>query len=352
MRERMLAVVQGKPHDRVPFVQYDNIAAPNEEIWQALGRDNLGILRWTAVHRFEHPNCALKTEAIRRGDRAGVRTALVTPKGELTEERLFEPVFGTSRAHPYFVKKPADYGVLLEYLNDIRVVPDLDQLRASEAELGRQGLPHVNIGRTPYQQLWVQWVSLEDLCLHLVDCPDVVEACMHRMADIMREIFRIIDRVQVPYVVIGDNITAPVIGPAYFERYCLPYYNEFSRKLKERGLLLFVHMDGDLKPLWEDIGDSGVGGLDSLSPPPDNDTSAGTAASLWPEMRLLLNFPSSVHMAKPKQIRAQTEKILAEAGRTGRLQIQISENVPPGRWRESFPQIVGAIQDFGPPDKG
>lgn len=29
----MLAVIQGREHDRVPFVQYDNLAAPNEEIW-------------------------------------------------------------------------------------------------------------------------------------------------------------------------------------------------------------------------------------------------------------------------------------------------------------------------------
>jgi hypothetical protein len=41
-------------------------------------------------------------------------------------------------------------------------------------------------------------------------------------------------------------------------------------------------------------------------------------------------------------------QILAEGGHSGRLQIQISENVPPEVWRKSFPQIVKAIRDFGP----
>ena len=40
---------------------------------------------------------------------------------------------------------------------------------------------------------------------------------------------------------------------------------------------------------------------------------------------------------------------LQQAGHTGRLQIQISENVPPGGWRKSYPEIVRAIRDFGKP---
>jgi hypothetical protein len=42
-------------------------------------------------------------------------------------------------------------------------------------------------------------------------------------------------------------------------------------------------------------------------------------------------------------------EILSEAGHTGRLQIQISENVPPGVWRTSYPEIVRAIRNFGKP---
>jgi len=48
-------------------------------------------------------------------------------------------------------------------------------------------------------------------------------------------------------------------------------------------------------------------------------------------------------------IRATAEGLLAEGGSTGRLQIQISENVPPGRWKVSYPEIVKAIETFGRP---
>ncbi len=68
-----------------------------------------------------------------------------------------------------------------------------------------------------------------------------------------------------------------------------------------------------------------------------------------PEMAILVNFPSSVHLKSPKEIYDQAGEILEQGGHTGRLQIQISENMPPGAWRKSFPEIVRAIRDFGPP---
>jgi len=39
----------------------------------------------------------------------------------------------------------------------------------------------------------------------------------------------------------------------------------------------FAHVDDELRPLWKAIGESRVGGFDSLSlsPPPDNDTGPG-----------------------------------------------------------------------------
>jgi len=155
--------------------------------------------------------------------------------------------------------------------------------------------------------------------------------------------------VPVPFVNFPDNITAPVIGEANFRRYCVPLYDEMAGMLEDKGTPVFVHMDGDLKALWGAIGGSRVEGIDSLSPPPDNDTSVADAVAQWPEMRLLVNFPSSVHLASGQQVYEQAGTLLQEGGHTGRLQIQISENPPPGAWRVSYPEIVRAIMDYGRP---
>ena len=144
-----------------------------------------------------------------------------------------------------------------------------------------------------------------------------------------------------------DNITAPMIGPEQFDRWCAPLYEELAGMLAEDGRLAFVHMDGDLRALWGRIATSPIRGIDSLSPPPDNDTSVADCVREWPEMRVWVNYPSSVFLAPPEAIYAQTVRLLEEGAHTGRLQIQISENPPPGAWRMAFPEIVRAVREFG-----
>jgi len=107
--------------------------------------------------------------------------------------------------------------------------------------------------------------------------------------------------------------------------------------------------DADLKGLAEDIATCRIGGLDSYTPPPDNDMPVSAAVATWPEKRLWINFPSSVHLQPEDAVRARAQEILADAGHTGRMWIQISEDLPPGRWRTTFPIIRDAIAEFGKP---
>ena len=352
MRERMLAVVQGRAHDRVPFVQYSGIAGTsNEEVWSIIGRENMGLLAWCGVHRFEHPNCSFEQEEFTEDGRKGFQRTLRTPEGSLTEKRLHAAISTASAEH--FVTEPEDYRVLLSYLRDIKVYKHTAQWEDVYRHMGDDGLPHTAIGRTPYQQLWVEWVSIEDLVLHMVDYPGLMEEVFDALFEVQRGIFHAVreavTELPIPYINFGDNITAPVIGEDYFRRYCLTSYQELADVLADAAedTLIAVHMDGDLKPLWSAIQESPVALLDSFSPPPDNDTSVADAVSLWPEMRLCLNFPSSVHLADSDTVYEAAMQILEQGGHTGRLQIQISENIPPDSWRRSYPAIVQAIRDFG-----
>jgi len=353
MRERMLAVVRGESHDRTPFVQYSGLAAPDREVWGLLGRENFGVLRWGRVHRVEHPGCTFEQEPIHRDGLRGRRTVLHTPEGDLVEERYHEPVYDSAHIERHYVQTPEDYRALNAYIRCAVVLEDLDAYRRDLRQLGDDGLSFVSLGRTPFQQLWIEWTGIENLCRHLADAPAVVEETLEAMRALQRRVCRVVrravDRVQVPYVNFGDNITAPIVGERFFRRYCVTEYDYMADLLEGTGVPVSVHMDGDLKPLWSAIGASKVRCLDSLTPPPDNDTPVGAAATMWPEMRLFVNFPSSVHLAEPPRVYAHAVRLLEEAGRMGGLWIQISENVPPERWRESFPAIARAIEDFGAP---
>ncbi len=348
-RQRLLAVLRGGELDRVPFVQYEDVAAPNAEIWSVFGRNAMGRLRWTEAHFFATPRCSFASESFTREGLRGQRTVLTTPRGRLNEETLYEPTYGAGSIKKHFVAERGDWQIFLSYLRDVVVVPDVEKVLAADRELGDDGLPHVSVLRTPYQHLWILWVALEDLVHALADWPELTGEVIAELVRIERDVFRAIAAAPIPYVVFPDNITAPPIGETFFRRYCVPLYDELGAMLADRGIPVFVHMDGDLKPLWKAIGESRVEGLDSLSPPPDNDTSAGDAVRMWPRMKVFLNYPSSVHLMDAQSIYRTTCGILEEAGHSGRLSIQISENVPPGVWRNSFPPIIHAIEEFGRP---
>jgi hypothetical protein len=347
MRERMLAVLRGRPQDRVPFVQYSGIAAPNEEVWARVGRGRVGLLQWCSVHRVEHPNCRFEHEDFERDGQRLRRTTLHTPAGSLWEERAFEEGYGSSSIRRHFVQGPSDYDVLIAHLRDGVVLENYDGYREVDAALGDDGLPLPAIERTPYQQLWVQWAGLANLSVHFAECPDRVQAAVDLLTERAWKIFEIAYRSPAPFIDFPDNITAPTIGAERFRRYCMPLYDELAGMLAERGGRVFVHMDGDLRPLWEAIGESRVGGIDSFAPAPDNDTTVAQARTMWPEMRLWVNFPSSCHLRDYDGVRRVAERILEEDGRSGLLQIQVSENVPKDAWRTSYVAIADAIDAWG-----
>ena len=348
MRERILDIIQGRKPDRVPFVMYDSIL-PAKEVQAHLGRERLGLLRWSGIHRVEHPNCHFEKEEYCVGEAKWLRNTLHTPAGSIYEERAVEPAYGSSSIRKHYVQEPEDYEVLWAYLNDSAVLEDYDRCLRDQAALGDRGFPLVAVERTPWQQLWVQWAGLDHLAFHLADCPDRVQTTIEMLESRARETFEIARHSPAPLIDFPDNITAPAVGLRRFREHCVPLYDELADMLADRNMPVYVHMDGDLKPLWPAITDSKVGGLDSFSPAPDNDTTVAEAVAMWPDKRLWINFPSSVHLRSHEQVRAEAEAILQTGGHTGRLQIQISENVPYTVWRTSLPAIVDAIEAFGAP---
>lgn len=352
--DRMLAVVQHREHDRVPFVQLSNLFNTDQEVWELFGREKVGLLYWTPIYQFETPHCHVETENIIRNGKKALHRTLFTPEGAIHEERLWEPTYGTTSVAEHYIKEPDEYRILMAYFRDIIVRDNIPLFRENHHALQDMGLPHAVVPPSPYQQLWIQWVGIEELVPHMVEYPDLMAEVIALMSDVQRRVFDVackaVREAPVPYIVFSDNITAPMVGETYFRRYCMPAYRELAEMLDETGkdVPVFVHMDGYLSALWDAIGESRVRGLDSMSPPPDNDTPVSEAVARWPEMRLFVNFPSSMHLESPETIYSTALEILEQGGRQGRLQLQISENVPPGVWQRSYPHIMRAIEDFGP----
>lgn len=353
MKQRMQAFFQGEPLDRIPFVQVNNLAAPNEEIWSMIGRDKMGLTRWSSLHRFESVNCRMKSERLEDNGVKGIRNTIMTPLGTLFEDKYYDPGLGSEAYRKHFVEKEEDYPILIAYLRDLQVLENTENYLKDQYELGEDGLAMAVIYRTPFQKLWIELVSIEDLVMHMADNPDIVDECVEVLVSIQRKIFQIairaVETIPVPIINIPDNITAPIIGKNNFSKYCVPYYNELAEMIANKGTPIVVHMDGELKQISKEIGESHFNAIDSFTPTPDNSISVAHALDIWPDKKLMVNFPSSVHLESSGRIYDTAMQILNEGGHSGRIWMQISENVPKNLWKKSFPAIVKAIEDFGKP---
>ncbi|MCK4786271.1 MAG: hypothetical protein KAV87_21115 [Desulfobacteraceae bacterium] len=60
--------------------------------------------------------------------------------------------------------------------------------------------------------------------------------------------------------------TGPMISPQAFRNHVFPWYREVAKRCHENNLLFFMHSDGDLIPLMEDLIDLGVDVLQPIDP--------------------------------------------------------------------------------------
>lgn len=347
LRDRMLAVVQGRRPDRVPFVLYTDLA-PLDELAALVGAERFGLLPWVSPYTEAAPRCTLNSEDIACDGRRLTRRTLRTPVGELVEERT-HTLTGEANVYPivtrHFVQTPADYGVLLSYLRDLRVEPDRREYDRLVAWLGERGIPQATIGRTPLMALMLEWVGTEELWYHLEEAPGAVAGVLAALGDLLLARARAARRCATPYVCIPDNLHGPLLGPVRFREHCVPWYRRVAAILDDRPL--YVHADGALAAFREELAGSGLGGLESVSPPPDGDLGVPDMLAAWPRMRLAFNFPSSVHLRPPGEIRDCARRLLSASAATGRVQLQISENMPPGAWRTNVPLLIEAVERWG-----
>lgn len=168
------------------------------------------------------------------------RTILHAPAGDLEEVRAFEPVFDSSTPRKHFIETPHVYEVLWNYLEDSVILENYDRYLQDCVELDADGIPKAEIERTPWQQLWIEWVGLEALPLRLADYPEHVEHTIALLEQPRPQTFEIAYRSPAPLIVTVYNITARAIWPARFRKCCVSLYDELGGRLAERGARLLA----------------------------------------------------------------------------------------------------------------
>ncbi len=271
-RERLLAILEGKHPDRIPWI-------PRLDIWYR-AQKNRGTLparfngmslreleqalrlgtpaRQGQVHRVEYKNM----EVVVREEGLDTITEYVTPRGTLRARKSqsqYEVDSGIVEKLPVEspLKRAEDYDVWMHVVENTTFIPTYDEYEAYDRQIGDDGLPMVAVGDCPFHYWLKDLAGYQQGFLHLADFPHRVERLLDLLAEKDRELWEIVAGSPARLILHGLHLSSQFTPPAYFDKYITPYYQEFSRLLHDHGKSLTMHADNDTSAILNHIKEAG-----------------------------------------------------------------------------------------------
>ena len=158
---------------------------------------------------------------------------------------------------------------------------------------GQLGAPTMYILRVTVQDLFIQTMGVENAIYGLYDWPDTVETYFRALNECQERLIDVINASPVEIINFGDNLHAGTLSPSLFQKYVLPVYQQRCEKLHAVGKFVHSHWDGDTKALLPFAQETGLDGIEAVTPKPQGDvTLEEIKAALGDNMFLLDGIPA------------------------------------------------------------
>ena len=232
-------------------------------------------------------------------------------------------------------------------VKDQRYAPAYEAYHKARAQMGGDAFLKTGAPGVPLHDITYRFMGLETFSMEWAERQDKVLSLHEAMIENQREIYHIVARSPALAVTCGGNYSSEVLGKQCLVEYVLPHWEEIGAVLHKDGKLLGCHLDAN-NQLWaQEIGASALDWIEAFTPAPDTDMTLAEARAAWAGKTLFINFPSSMHLQPPHVIAETTRQLLKEVAPGDRFIMEITENVPNNRWRESFAAILKTCNKFG-----
>jgi len=295
-RERILAVLDRKSPDRIPWIARLDLWYHARQVERNLpqrfrGMDVHGVGRAlrTGNPARDGKICKERYEGMEvRTERApGVaRQRFITPYGQVTFGRILsERVAGTTEQglpleHP--LQKVEDYGVL-EYIAEHTFYdPCYDEYLKYEAAVGDEGYPMVSCGDVPFHYFLLHLAGYNQAYFEMVDHAEEFEHLLTVMEQFQRErLWPVVADSPARLILHGVHFDSQMTPPHMFRKYMTPYYQDFSALLHSRGKSLTWHADDDSKDILAEVKAAGFDMSECFCTAPMVEVTLEEARAAW-----------------------------------------------------------------------
>jgi len=345
-KERVEAVLLSREADHVPFTVY-KCMIPQCEAERKLRNEGLCIVNRVSVFKTETPDVKRRSISY-KDEKDGVsktKTIYETPCGTLST--ISVPAGFTTWREELIFKSADDYKPIEFMIKNRQYRADYEPVIKQMKLAGGDIVFCTSIGYEPMGQIINVIMGVERFSFEWIDNRDEIMKLYNALVEDRRKMYPIAAEAPTLCVGYGGNVAPEIVGLERFKEYYVPHYNECAEVMHKHGKLLGIHLDANNKLIADAVGETELDYIEAFTPPPDCDLSVKEALKTWPNKKLWINFPSSVHLSSVEVIEDRMRNILKESGDGRRLIVGITEDVPEDRWQESFSAIVRVLNTDG-----
>ena len=215
-----------------------------------------------------------------------------SPKGNLTA-KMVSGEWGCSWHYSEFpVKKISDLEILEYVLKNTVVEFNYDFYQEAENTLGERGISQFYFDRSPLQNLFLQYMGIENTIYAMNDHPKRIKEFIKTADEAHDQMYEVLGKCPVSVLNFGENIDARFDTPRFFNEYLVPYYKKRLAPLHKAGKFCHIHMDGAIKPLLPYINDGGFDAIEAATPLPQGDVTLEELKDAMGDTILLDGIPA------------------------------------------------------------
>lgn len=336
-RENLIASLEGRKPERIPFTTYANFGFPKEEL-DGLIALGFAQAEYASVVREESPDVERLVRKAWVNGREVETVVLKTSAGELSQTSA------DGWIQSYFLKSPADYRIMAEIVRRTKLTADYGAFARCEEAVGESGITLLALPRSPMQTILVDYAGLEQLAYHMAEDMDAIWPLYEALQDRLLEVAHIIARGPGRYVHMTENMTAETWGGARFRRFHRPVYEAILPVLHAGGKKLYVHYDGKLRAVAQEVREVAVDGIESFTVPPEGDMDYAEIRQALPDTYIWSNISLSAYNLEDCELEHWVRRAVSECAPDGRnFALAILEDIP-SNWRQKVPVVLEALR--------
>jgi hypothetical protein len=244
----------------------------------------------SCLRRIEHTSVRISTRKLSETD---TETMIHTPVGKQVTIHRRSP----NSPHPITMKWE------VEDVEELKVATwreanctwewDQEQYEAWLTRAGDLGAPTMFMPRMNVQCLYIEKTGVEKGIYAIYEWPRHIETFFEELETCHDRLIEVINASPIEIINFGENVHSGTLPPDLFMRYHLPACQRRCEKLHAVGKFVCAHWDGDTAPLLPLARETGLDGIEAITPVPQGDvTLEQIREGLGDDMYLLDGIPA------------------------------------------------------------